>query len=67
MSIIKSTYLINSKIHLCIHVDIADFGVIPLHAQPDNAVVENDALVDVYDAMVADWGLEVITSEQNHI
>ena len=30
-----------------------------MHAQPDNAVVENDALVDVYDAMVSDWGTEV--------
>ena len=30
-----------------------------MHAQPDNAVVENDALVDVYDAMVNMWSLEV--------
>ena len=38
---------------------MSDFGFIPLHAKPDDAVAENDALVDVYDAMVADWGFEV--------
>ena len=40
-------------------VGIGEFGFIPIHAKPDDAVVEIDALVDVYDGMVSLWEMEV--------
>ena len=36
---------------------LTDFVVIPLHAKPSAAETETDALVDVYDDMVARWGI----------
>ena len=38
---------------------MGEFGYIPMHAKPDDAVAEIDALVDVYDGMVAMWEMEV--------
>ncbi|KAF2358265.1 Endonuclease/exonuclease/phosphatase [Trinorchestia longiramus] len=38
--------------------DLTEFAIIPLHAKPDDAPHELDALVDVYDEMVASLGIE---------
>ncbi|KAA0202007.1 hypothetical protein HAZT_HAZT004340 [Hyalella azteca] len=37
---------------------LREFAVIPLHAKPSDALVEMDALVDVYDQMILDLGIE---------
>ena len=40
--------------------ELPEFGFMGVHIKPDDADAEIDKLVDVYDEVVALWGLEVI-------
>ncbi|XP_023081470.1 deoxyribonuclease-1 isoform X2 [Piliocolobus tephrosceles] len=42
----------------CPFTEVRDFAIVPLHAAPDDAVAEIDALYDVYLDVQKKWGLE---------
>ena len=44
--------------YVCLLV-VSDFGLIGIHTRPDCAPTEIDALVEVYEGMSQQWGLQV--------
>lgn len=38
---------------------VPDFGYIGIHVKPDDAPSEIDALVDVYNVLKSQWGIDV--------